>query len=102
MQGSPARARDAAHRAVARQAIAIHLVARAFRPPRRLLASYRRRPRLRARNDRHRDAGAARAADGLYLTLDAFPEVPEVLHRLKAAGIATAILSNGSPRMLAE
>ena len=37
----------------------------------------------------------------LYLTLDAFPEVPEVLHRLKAAGIATAILSNGSPRMLA-
>jgi 2-haloacid dehalogenase len=37
----------------------------------------------------------------LYLTLDAFPEVPDVLRRLKAAGIRTAILSNGSPKMLA-
>ncbi|MHB8495907.1 MAG: haloacid dehalogenase type II [Casimicrobiaceae bacterium] len=37
----------------------------------------------------------------LYLTLDAFPEVPEVLKTLKSAGFATAILSNGSPRMLA-
>jgi 2-haloacid dehalogenase len=37
----------------------------------------------------------------LYLTLDAFPEVPAVLTRLKAAGMTTAILSNGSPRMLA-
>jgi 2-haloacid dehalogenase len=36
----------------------------------------------------------------LYLTLDTFPEVPEVLRRLKAAGLRTAILSNGSPRML--
>lgn len=36
----------------------------------------------------------------LYCTLDAFPEVPEVLRRLKAAGIQTAILSNGSPAML--
>jgi 2-haloacid dehalogenase len=36
----------------------------------------------------------------LYLTLDAFPEVPEVLRRLKAAGMPTAILSNGSPAML--
>ena len=36
----------------------------------------------------------------LYLTLDAFPEVPAVLARLKAAGVTTAILSNGSPRML--
>ena len=36
----------------------------------------------------------------LYLTLDAFPEVPEVLRSLKAAGVATAILSNGSPPML--
>lgn len=36
----------------------------------------------------------------LYLTLDTFPEVPEVLQRLKAAGLRTAILSNGSPRML--
>ncbi|HEY3281873.1 MAG TPA: haloacid dehalogenase type II [Armatimonadota bacterium] len=38
---------------------------------------------------------------GLYLTLDTFPEVPQVLSRLKAAGLKTAILSNGSPRMLA-
>src|SRR5712692_2668662 len=36
----------------------------------------------------------------LYLTLDAFPEVPGVLKQLKAAGMRTAILSNGSPRML--
>ena len=36
----------------------------------------------------------------LYLTLDAFPEVPPVLRSLKAAGLGTAILSNGSPKML--
>src|SRR6266571_3116170 len=36
----------------------------------------------------------------LYLTLDAFPEVPAMLERLKAAGLKTAILSNGSPKML--
>lgn len=36
----------------------------------------------------------------LYLTLDPFPEVPDVLRRLKSAGMRTAILSNGSPRML--
>ena len=36
----------------------------------------------------------------LYLTLDPFPEVPDVLRRLKAAGMRTAILSNGSPKML--
>src|SRR5215472_4472374 len=36
----------------------------------------------------------------LYLTLDAFPEVPDVLQRLKKAGQRTAILSNGSPAML--
>jgi 2-haloacid dehalogenase len=35
-----------------------------------------------------------------YRTLDAFPEVPEVLERLKMKGIKTAILSNGSPEML--
>src|SRR5437016_5054299 len=37
---------------------------------------------------------------GLYLTLAVFPEVPEVLRRLKTVGLATAILSNGSPAML--
>ena len=36
----------------------------------------------------------------LYLTLDAFPEVPEMLRRLKTVGLTTAILSNGSPAML--
>jgi len=36
----------------------------------------------------------------LYLTLDAFPEVRDTLARLKQAGMRTAILSNGSPRML--
>jgi len=37
----------------------------------------------------------------LYLTLAPFPEVPDVLGRLKSAGLRTAILSNGSPQMLA-
>jgi 2-haloacid dehalogenase len=37
----------------------------------------------------------------LYLTLDAFPEVPDVLAKLKAAGLRLAILSNGAPGMLA-
>src|SRR3979411_3062747 len=36
----------------------------------------------------------------LYLTLGAFPEVPDVLARLKRAGMTTAVLSNGSPHML--
>src|SRR6266496_148048 len=36
-----------------------------------------------------------------YLALDAFPDARAVLHDLKARGEATAILSNGSPKMLA-
>ena len=35
-----------------------------------------------------------------YLSLDAYPEVPEVLRRLRAGGLKTAILSNGEPEML--
>ena len=35
-----------------------------------------------------------------YLTLEPFPEVREVLQRVRAMGIRTAILSNGSPAML--
>ncbi len=35
-----------------------------------------------------------------YLTLDAYPEVPDVLRRLRAGGLKTAILSNGEPKML--
>jgi 2-haloacid dehalogenase len=37
----------------------------------------------------------------LYLALDPFPEVPEVLRQLRSAGLSTAMLSNGSPDMLA-
>jgi 2-haloacid dehalogenase len=36
----------------------------------------------------------------MYLKLDAFPEVPDMLKRLNVAGLKTAILSNGSPEML--
>jgi 2-haloacid dehalogenase len=36
----------------------------------------------------------------LYWQLQAYPEVPQMLRALKAAGINTAILSNGSPDML--
>ncbi len=38
----------------------------------------------------------------LYRTLGTFPEVPAVLQTLRRAGFATAILSNGSPDMLAS
>ncbi|MEM1431247.1 MAG: haloacid dehalogenase type II [Pseudomonadota bacterium] len=37
----------------------------------------------------------------LYAQLDAYPEVPAMLNALRAAGRRTAILSNGSPEMLA-
>ncbi|GAB4364282.1 MAG: haloacid dehalogenase type II [Kiloniellaceae bacterium] len=37
---------------------------------------------------------------GLYLSLDAYDEVAATLTALRRAGLATAILSNGSPRML--
>ena len=36
----------------------------------------------------------------VYFTLDAFPEVPAMLGKLKAGGMRTAILSNGSVDML--
>jgi 2-haloacid dehalogenase len=38
----------------------------------------------------------------LYLSLDAYPEVKSMLRDLKTAGIKTAILSNGEPKMLAS
>jgi 2-haloacid dehalogenase len=37
-----------------------------------------------------------------YRSLHAYPDVPATLRELRDAGIATAILSNGEPRMLAE
>ena len=37
----------------------------------------------------------------LYLTLDAYPEARSTLLRLRAQGLELAVLSNGSPRMLA-
>jgi 2-haloacid dehalogenase len=37
-----------------------------------------------------------------YLSLTAYPEVPGVLADLRAQGLRTAILSNGSPAMLAS
>ncbi len=49
---------------------------------------------------RLREAALRERLMNLYLTLAAFPEVPEVLRALKAAGLKTAILSNGSPPML--
>lgn len=36
----------------------------------------------------------------VYRVLDAFPEVPRMLERLRDAGMKTAILSNGTPEML--
>ena len=38
----------------------------------------------------------------LYLKLEAYPEVKEVLSRLQQSGLRAAILSNGSPKMLAS
>jgi 2-haloacid dehalogenase len=47
-----------------------------------------------------RNASLRAGLMNLYLALDAFPEVPAMLERLKAAGLKTAILSNGTPKML--
>jgi 2-haloacid dehalogenase len=46
------------------------------------------------------DVLRARLMD-LYLSLKAYPEVPDVLQRLKTGGLRLAILSNGTPAMLA-
>jgi 2-haloacid dehalogenase len=48
------------------------------------------------------DPGLRARLLALYRELDAYPEVPEVLRRLRAAGVRTAILSNGDPGMLAD
>lgn len=46
------------------------------------------------------DASLRERLLSLYDRLDCYPEVPDVLRRLKALGKQTAILSNGSPGML--
>lgn len=46
------------------------------------------------------DAAIRRRLLDLYWQLDAYPEVKQTLAALKAAGLKTAILSNGSPDML--
>ncbi|MGC8536998.1 MAG: haloacid dehalogenase type II [Rhizomicrobium sp.] len=46
------------------------------------------------------DSGLRNRLMELYLKLDAFPEVPDMLRQIKQAGLKTAILSNGSPAML--
>ncbi len=47
------------------------------------------------------DASLRKRLMDCYLELDAYPEVKEVLGRLRAGGLKTAILSNGAPDMLA-
>jgi len=47
------------------------------------------------------DAGLRADLMNAYLGLDCYAEVPDALLELKEAGVRTAILSNGSPRMLA-
>ena len=47
-----------------------------------------------------KDAALREDLMSAYLALECYPEVPEVLGKLKDAGMQTAILSNGSPRML--
>jgi 2-haloacid dehalogenase len=46
------------------------------------------------------DAGLRERLLELYWSLDAYPEVPDVLAALRAGRHATGILSNGSPEML--
>jgi 2-haloacid dehalogenase len=46
------------------------------------------------------DGGLRERLMDCYMSIEAFPEVPAVLKALKAAGLKTAILSNGSPKML--
>lgn len=48
------------------------------------------------------DAGLRGRLLALYRELEAYPEAPAMLGALKARGLATAILSNGSPAMLTD
>jgi 2-haloacid dehalogenase len=48
------------------------------------------------------DADLHRRLMLLYLSLDVFPDVKPMLERLRSRGLALAILSNGTPAMLAS
>ncbi|MGC3939272.1 haloacid dehalogenase type II [Roseobacter sp. EG26] len=48
----------------------------------------------------HGDAALRERLLALYWELESYAEVPAMLHSLKAGGLQTAILSNGSPDML--
>ena len=48
------------------------------------------------------DADLHRRLMSLYLSLDVFPDVKPTLERLKSGGLRLAILSNGTPAMLAS
>jgi len=50
----------------------------------------------------HIDRELGPALLAAYRGLDPYPEVPTVLGRLRQSGLATAILSNGEPSMLAD
>lgn len=47
-----------------------------------------------------RDPGLRAELMQVYLTLDAYPDARDAIARVKAGGLQTAILSNGSPSML--
>lgn len=49
----------------------------------------------------HSDAATSERLMQLYLSLAAYPEVPDLLARLQGNGVTCAILSNGAPDMLA-
>ena len=46
------------------------------------------------------DVGLREKLLDMYWELDAFPEVPDMLKTLKAGGMKTAVLTNGSPDMV--
>ena len=86
---------------LAHQAARIHMDADACRAIRGFLDADRARARFRAgalSRGRHGDPKPLLDA---YFGLDAFPDARACLQALKTAGRSTAILSNGSPPMLA-
>ncbi len=46
------------------------------------------------------DVGLRDKLMDIYMRLDCYAEVPDILGRLKAGGMKTAVLSNGAPKML--